>query len=71
MNVLANKKVKTRKPHPCFECSDIIATGTITTIQVYSDEGRRWSIYQCPTCEDLFATNPNSMSTFKTEGNKC
>lgn len=65
MIVIDNKTVKTRKPHLCFECSSPISSGTITNVQIYSDEGRCWAIYQCPTCEDYLANNPHFISPFK------
>ena len=43
---------KTRKPHMCFGCLEIIPVGSPAHVQVNNDMGI-WRIYTHPACEEI------------------
>ncbi len=58
MQNLADKKVKTRKPHRCHGCIDIIPTGTTVRYTANVDGGRVAGAYWCDRCDAFMDTLP-------------
>lgn len=58
MDILVDKKVKTRKPHRCFGCNEIIPAKTedvqFTTI---ANDGSVYTNYTCTRCEEWINKN--------------
>ncbi|MDD4181976.1 MAG: hypothetical protein PHE87_10115, partial [Victivallaceae bacterium] len=50
MDILTDKKVKTRKAHRCHGCSREIIAGSIAHYQVTVDNGDFLSVYFCNVC---------------------
>ncbi len=50
MNVLRQKKVKTRKTHKCFGCGREFKKGSILTNLVHTDQSEIQSNYWCEVC---------------------
>ena len=50
MENLASGKRKTKKPHRCWHCDEIILPGTVVNYQANCDDGRAYTIYFHPEC---------------------
>lgn len=47
---IVTKINKTRKPHKCFGCCEIIESGSKVRKTSGCDDGRMYAVYWCPTC---------------------
>jgi RNase P subunit RPR2 len=60
MDFLNSKKVKTRKPHICHGCQELIPANTENVdTQTIANEGTVYTIYNCKRCDDWINKNPN------------
>lgn len=50
MASIAEKRVKTRKIHPCRACGAQLAAGSTVERTVNADDGRIYSSYWCGSC---------------------
>ena len=55
MNVIAETKVKIRKPRHCWGCKTEYPQGTLMNRVVSVDGGNIQSAYWCKTCDDYLA----------------
>ena len=55
MNLISDKKVKTRKMHKCWGCLESIPIGTSTTRITSVDGGEIASVYWCDRCEKFLS----------------
>ena len=53
MDILENKKVKTRKDHLCFACHRKFPKGTEMSRQVNVSYGEIYQVYWCETCDEI------------------
>ena len=59
MEFISNQKVKTRKPHKCWGCTEDIPVGTTAVVAVSKEDGEITSSYWCDRC-DTFMNNLDS-----------
>ena len=59
MGFLRDKKVKTRKPHECFACLEIIPIGAEVDCQTCADD-TIYSLYTCEECQSLLEKYPDN-----------
>ena len=57
MDILSDKKVKTRKDHQCLCCFRVIPKGSMMRVQVNNFDGLQ-SFRMCETCEVLCYKHP-------------
>jgi len=55
MTCIAQRKVRTRKPHRCWGCCILIPAGTPTEITVGADMGEISTAYWCDICVGIMA----------------
>ena len=53
MNIVSDKKVKTRKPHKCWGCMEDIPTGATVQAVTSVDGGKIATVYWCDRCADF------------------
>jgi len=63
MNFINRKKVKTRKPHYCTGCMDIIPSGSMVIRDTLVD-GEIYSVYFCDICEKVLEEYGNDIEEF-------
>ncbi len=56
MDIVSDKKVKTRKPHKCWGCAEDIPVGRTVTCVTSVDGGEIATVYWCDRCEKFLTT---------------
>ncbi len=56
MNIISEKKVKTRKPHNCWGCKQQIPIGTLTQTVTSIDGASMSTVYWCDKCQAFMDT---------------
>ena len=56
MNIVSEKKVKTRVPHKCWGCTKDIPIGTLTQRVTSIDGSSMATVYWCDICQDFMDT---------------
>lgn len=56
MDIVSDKKVKTRKSHKCWGCTEDIPIGSTVLLITSVDDGQIASVYWCNVCEGFLNT---------------
>ena len=52
MNIISEKKVKTRKEHVCWGCARKIPKGSLMTVVVSAEDAKIDRVYWCMVCKE-------------------
>jgi len=60
MKVISSKRVKIRKAHNCWGCTEISTPPRGMNVVVCSDNGKIYSVYWCDDCQKKLDEDPFS-----------
>ena len=58
-DIIDERTVKTRKPHQCFGCREVIPTGSTVLRSTIVDGGEIYATYLCDDCVEFNKTLPS------------
>ena len=53
MNIISGKRVKIRKAHNCWGCTEIFTPPTEMNVVVCADDGKIYNVYWCDRCQKI------------------
>jgi len=58
MNAISSKRVKIRKAHNCWGCTEIFTPPTEMGVVNCTDNGKIYSVYWCDSCQRILDDDP-------------